>query len=178
MRAVIAAGYQFPFLFQDRPQHAGVSPSEQAGATLTSTGEQKLLLNGRATETKQLFAFLMQRQTESTLNMSEITFTTSGPARKAKNYFLFCFLRKLHGIACGLCPSFLKWGQIQVNSIERKPQVHKGPADQRGPVNIPKVEGSQLSSQHQGKADQREGTRVTARVHLASVWGQVYSKLP
>lgn len=28
VRAVIAAGYQFPFLFQDRPQHAGVCPSE------------------------------------------------------------------------------------------------------------------------------------------------------
>lgn len=67
----------------------------------------------------------MQRQTESTLNLSEITFTTSGPARKAKSCFLFCFLRKLHCITCGLCPSSLKWGQIQVNSMERRLQVHK-----------------------------------------------------
>lgn len=28
VRAVIAAGYQFPFLFRDRPQHAGVCPWE------------------------------------------------------------------------------------------------------------------------------------------------------
>lgn len=67
----------------------------------------------------------MQRQTEGTLNMSEITFTASGPARKAKNYFLFCFLRKLYCITCGLCPSSLKWGQIKINSIEMIHQVHK-----------------------------------------------------
>lgn len=38
-------------------------------------------------ETKQLFAFLMQRQVESIVNMSEMTVISSGPAGKAKNYF-------------------------------------------------------------------------------------------
>lgn len=54
-----------------------------------------------AIETKRLFAFLMQRQVKSITNVSETTVISSGPAGKAENYFLFCFLRKLHCVTCG-----------------------------------------------------------------------------
>ena len=40
-------------------------------------------------ETKQLFAFLMQRHVESIMKMSEMTVISSGPVGKAKNYTHF-----------------------------------------------------------------------------------------
>lgn len=111
----------------------------------------------------------MQRQTESTLNMSEITFTTSGPGRKAKNCFLFCFLRKLHCIACGLCLSSLKWGQIQVNSIERKHQAHKSRWSSRPERSCKYPQRGRLQAELRPS---REGTSVTDRGHLTSAWGR------
>lgn len=64
VRAVIAAGYQFPFLFWDRPQPAGVCPSESSRSNTHLCRRTGAAGNWRATETKLLFAFPMQRQTK------------------------------------------------------------------------------------------------------------------
>lgn len=122
----------------------------------------------------------MQRQTESTLNMSENTFTTSGPARKAKNCFLFCFLKNLHCTGCGLCPSSLKWGQIQENSIERRHHAYKSGGSSR-PERFCKYPRSgrlpaELAPSREGRAEGRH--HCHRQGHFTSVWGQVYSKLP
>lgn len=91
-----------------------------------------------AIETKQLFAFLMQRQVESIMNVSEMTITSSGPAGKAKNYFSFCFLRKLATYYLQALLKFLAIGPAS-SKLSRDVRFTKigGLADGRGPANTP-----------------------------------------
>lgn len=115
-----------------------------------------------AVETTQLFAFPMQRQVESITNMSEMAAISSGPAGKAKNYFAFCFLKKLHCISCGLCPSFFQQGQLLANSIQEQCLVYNGPADKEGQQNAP----SQAIRKSHMRRHSRQKLPVQPRWHI------------
>lgn len=80
-----------------------LSFSKQAGITFTSAGEW--LLNRRGHGDKTTLHFQCRSKEEASWTcLKRISF---GSAVKAVKYFSFCFLRKLHCIACGLCLSSL-----------------------------------------------------------------------
>lgn len=124
-----------------------LSFSKQAGITFTSAEEW--LLNRRSHRDKTTLHFQCRSKEEASWTcLKHISF---GSAVKAVKYFSFCFLRKLHCIACGLCLSSLG-GAPASNKLSREEMLGswKWVVWQReGFLQMPRwVRASKLSSHH------------------------------
>lgn len=132
--AVIAAGYQFSLLLQEIPQHGGVSRPRKASRDHPHLCRRAAGgVKRKGPQAQDISAPSMERRVASITNTFEITIISSGQVGKAKNYFSFCFLRKLRYIAARVPCNRASFGQTRQTGVTKTGRR----ADGEAPANTP-----------------------------------------